>query len=273
MELFDKMIMPVLCYGSEVWGFHPGDAVERVHRQFCKNTVNNIVYRELGRTNVQCVRVVRIIKYWLKIVKSPTRLIKTVYDILLVDAENGKGNWVSLLKNLLETYGFGYVWENQGVENDTAFLVVFKQRVRDNFGQMVHRELEGTSRGNSYILYHEHFICAKYLDVVKTERHRIALSRLRSSNHRLAIESGRWHKPQPIPLQERKCQTCNVLEDEFHFVLVCPVYSQLRKQYVSKYYYERPSMFKFIELMSSVNVKTITKLANFVFKAFKMRTI
>ena len=50
------MIMPSLCYGSEVWGFHQGEAIERVHLQFCKrflhlkyNTVNNIVY-ELGRT-------------------------------------------------------------------------------------------------------------------------------------------------------------------------------------------------------------------------------
>ena len=35
-DLFDKMIMPTLCYGSEVGGFHKGEAIERVHLQFCK---------------------------------------------------------------------------------------------------------------------------------------------------------------------------------------------------------------------------------------------
>ena len=69
-DLFDKMIMPILCYGSEVWGFHKGEDIERIYLQFCKrflhlkyNTVNNIVYRyyELGRTNMQCVRYVGIV--------------------------------------------------------------------------------------------------------------------------------------------------------------------------------------------------------------------
>ena len=70
-DLFDKIIMPILCYGSEVWGFHKVEAIERVHLQFCKrilhlkyNTVNNSVYYELGRTNMQCVRYVRIVKKW-----------------------------------------------------------------------------------------------------------------------------------------------------------------------------------------------------------------
>ena len=34
--------------------------------------------------------------------------------------------------------------------------------------------------------------------------HRVALTRLRTSNHRLAVESGRWHKPHVLPLIERK---------------------------------------------------------------------
>ena len=43
------------------------------------NTVNNIVYYELGRKNMQCVRYVRIVKYWLKIMKSKdTRFTKIV---------------------------------------------------------------------------------------------------------------------------------------------------------------------------------------------------
>lgn len=36
LELFDKLILPILNYGSEVWGFHKGDTIERIHTQFCK---------------------------------------------------------------------------------------------------------------------------------------------------------------------------------------------------------------------------------------------
>ena len=89
--------------------------MERVHLRFCKlffhlkyNTVNNIVYYGLGRTNIQCVRYVRIIvKYWLKIMKcNDTRFTKIVYNVLLCDAQNGNFNWVSSLKKLIVNVRF-----------------------------------------------------------------------------------------------------------------------------------------------------------------------
>ena len=170
---------------------------------------------------MQCVRYVRIVKYWLKIMKcNDTRFTKIEYNVVLCDAQNGKVNWVSRLKNLLETLGFGHVWLYQSVENDKLFFRIFIQRIRDNYGQRLHFELENMSRGKYFILYHKHFVASKYLEIVKTESHRIALGRLSSSNHRLAIESGRWHKPHPTPVDKRKCMLCDDIEDEYHFICI-----------------------------------------------------
>ena len=36
LELFDRLIVPILCYGGEVWGFSKSVQQERVHLQFCK---------------------------------------------------------------------------------------------------------------------------------------------------------------------------------------------------------------------------------------------
>ena len=36
IDLFDKLILPILNYCSETWGFIQANAVERVHLQFCK---------------------------------------------------------------------------------------------------------------------------------------------------------------------------------------------------------------------------------------------
>ena len=56
LDLFDKIVLPILLYGSEIWGFENLDLLERVHVQFCKiilclkqSTPNMIVYAELGR--------------------------------------------------------------------------------------------------------------------------------------------------------------------------------------------------------------------------------
>ena len=40
LELFDKLVSPVLNYASEVWGFAKANHIERVHLQFCKRLLS-----------------------------------------------------------------------------------------------------------------------------------------------------------------------------------------------------------------------------------------
>ena len=56
VRLFDFMVLPILCYGPEVWGFHKAVDIERVHTQFLKQllsvrqlTSNVYMYGETGR--------------------------------------------------------------------------------------------------------------------------------------------------------------------------------------------------------------------------------
>lgn len=53
-----------------------------------------------------------------------------------------------------------------------------------------------------------------------------------------------------VSLHERKCRVCfNTLEDEFHFVLECPLCSEMRKKCIKKYFLTRPN----IHIFSSEN--------------------
>ena len=36
LELFDRLVMPILNHGSEVLGLHPGKTLDRIDMQFCK---------------------------------------------------------------------------------------------------------------------------------------------------------------------------------------------------------------------------------------------
>ena len=66
------------------------------------------------------------------------------------------------------------------------------------------RYVNDSTRSNTYTLICD-FNCKTYLDTIEISKLRIALTRLRSSSHRLKIETGRWHKPNTIPLSEGKC--------------------------------------------------------------------
>ena len=46
-----------------------------------------------------------------------------------------------------------------------------------------------------------------YLQLIHIKKCGVSLSRVKVSAHRLAIETGRWHKPIAVPVDERKCRT------------------------------------------------------------------
>ena len=280
LELFDKLISPILNYSCEVWGFCQANAIERVHMQFCKKllgvkktTQNDFVYGELGRENYATKRVFIIIKYWFKILQTPeNKYTKIIYNMMLHDLEElpNKTNWASLVRDLLASLGFRNVWLAQGVGNIGAFLSVFKQRLHDNFMQNWHDRLNNSSRANFYKSAAQ-FQFQTYLEQINVFKYMQALSKLRMSSHRLAIESGRWARPTSIPINDPKCVHCNVLEDEFHFVIECKIFIELRTKYIPKYYWKRPSMYKFIKLLNTTKVKLLRNLSVYVYLAFKCR--
>ena len=45
----------------------------------------------------------------------------------------------------------------------------------------------------------------------------------------------------------------------------------LRKKYIRRYYWQRPNMLKFIELMSTEHCKTLKNLSVFIEKGFRLR--
>ena len=75
VELFRPMVMPVVLYGSEVWGYHVIRDVQILHMKFLKhtlcvqrNTCNDIVYGELGVYPLEVDIKVRMVKYWIRLV-------------------------------------------------------------------------------------------------------------------------------------------------------------------------------------------------------------
>ena len=86
--------------------------------------------------------------------------------------------------------------------------------------------------------------------------------------HRLEIEAGRWVRANRVPVNERKCVLFNVMEDEYYFVLEYQRYIETRQKYITKYYWQRPSMHKFIELINSDDTKLLRTVGSFVYQAF-----
>ena len=90
LDLFDKLISPILNYSNVVWGFSQANVIGRVHLQFCKKvlgvkktTKNDFVYGELGRTTYITRRYFDIVKYWFKILSAAeNKYVKIIYNLI-----------------------------------------------------------------------------------------------------------------------------------------------------------------------------------------------
>ncbi len=110
-----------------------------------------------------------------------------------------------------------------------------------------------------------------YLDLLPSSL-RMFFCRLRLSVHPLRIQTGRYGRNR-IARDQRYCLFCNShdIEDEYHFMLICPFLEEIRKKYVTKYYYQRPSMFKFLEMLGIDSKTKLIKISLFIKYALNKR--
>ena len=61
------------------------------------------------------------------------------------------------------------------------------------------------------------------------------------------------------------------LEYEYHFLLACPRFRDLRQKYFKRYYYTWPSIHTFIALMNSKSPSVLMNISKFLIEAFERR--
>ena len=81
-----------------------------------------------------------------------------------------------------------------------------------------------------YSLFKHDYKISSYLDLIRNSANRKDLVKVRISNHKLMIKTGRYNQ---TSRNDRFCPICNsgIIEDEFHFLFHCPKYSIPREKF------------------------------------------
>jgi len=81
LALFDSLVVPLIMYGSEVWGIYNTPEVDEIHLRFCKLILgvkqqksNASVFGELGRFLLAVICKQRSMYYWIKVMNKPDSL-------------------------------------------------------------------------------------------------------------------------------------------------------------------------------------------------------
>ncbi len=147
--------------------------------------------------------------------------------------------------------GLGNVW----AKTLNQHLAIVKQRLEDIERQTWQGEMNNDTKKDkrqknklrTLRTFKLNYAFEGYLNQVSNIKHRIQLTKLRLSNHKLEIETGRYSKPYKKP-EERLCTICKEnTEDEQHFLMDCPAYKK-----------DRSELYHFIEQESNMKIYKMT---------------
>ena len=111
-----------------------------------------------------------------------------------------------------------------------------------------------------------------YLKFDIPKYNRSLITKIRISAHSLAIETGRYCKPN-IAANERFCKFCkDQVEDEIHFLLHCPLYKDFRENNsIFKNVFKEDDIRSVTYLLNPNNLCNTKQICNYLSQAFKAR--
>ena len=302
IHLFDHTIKPIVLYGSEIWGVFKTnsaackradnnpfndlflyDHADKLHFRFLKyilgvnrKSSNIAVLSETGRYPLYFSIISSMIKYAHRLESLSEGLL---YDAFICNKELSAKNiqtWYSAVSYIIEKLDINMA---QRLRNITDIV---GKKLQKNFNdywkkeQMQYRNSED-GKLDTYFKLKDCFKREEYL-VLKEFKLRQNISKIRISSHSLKIETGRYGINR-LDRSKRTCDLCNcqVVENEVHFILQCPVYSEIRKLYfqqVSKTcqnFSNLSAWEKFLWLFNNEDISVLKSLGNYIEKATTMR--
>ena len=151
------------------------------------------------------------------------------------------------------------------------FRHICHERARNYFVSTWQSDLcsADTSIARIYRLYKSSLGTECYLKSISNPKLSVALSKLRVSSHDLEIERGRYVRPK-LNVDERFCLSCNVVENEEHFVTACKD-NELERALFTNKLEKRDSSFanltnrdKLIFLMTCADSQILTWFRRFI---------
>ena len=113
-------VLPILLYGSEVWGYSNLDYIEKLHLKLCKivlvvkkSTANVMVYGELGRHPISVQVKSRMLNYWFRIASGTVvKLSSILYKLMLNISNEIECKWIKCraIEKTLNDLGLSNIW-------------------------------------------------------------------------------------------------------------------------------------------------------------------
>ena len=271
MDLFEKMVVPILLYGCEIWGYENLAMLEKLHIKAIKfmlhlhkSTKNAMVYGESGRCPLSFIVKSRIIGFWADMIVKSDKTSSRVYFLLRDLHENGiySSPWLMTVRDVLHEVGLECVWNSNRFSSKKSLLNIVKSQQALLFKTKWRNELESSSKCLLYKNFKSDIVLERNITYLP-ESLVFTMIKFRCSNHKIPMEQGRKFG---IEREDRICPKCNLnsVGDEFHLIFECPSVELERNKFIPAHFRQVKSTFNLCKLFGDKSPKVTLNLAKFL---------
>ena len=216
---------------------------------------------ELGRYPLEITIKSKMVGFWKRFVQAKELKLSYLLYQSLIHSSNVKSKCLACIESILNHIGRPDIWYSQRNCSINPLSKYVKNMLIDQYTQEWYGKADQSSKATTYFSFKNEYTLESYF-ILLSQKFYIKLFKLRTGNHKLPVETGRWDG---LDISERKCTLCtlNDIGDEFHYILKCPYFHTERQLYLKSYYIQRPNMLKFGELLKTKSTSVLTKLSKF----------
>lgn len=133
-------MLPILLYGSEVWGYENLDIIERIHIEFLrritkcrKSTPKYMLYAEFGRQPLYIHVYQRMINFWIRLLAGKTSKLSYKMYLYMLHSNEINSKWINQICNILDHSGRHDIWARQSNDINLSTGKLIKQNLLANF--------------------------------------------------------------------------------------------------------------------------------------------
>ena len=245
INLYDKMILPISIYNCEVWGCRliPSNpkndkpfnrdnlskqTPEILHfrylkRLLCvaKRTSNWAVLSETGRYPITLKISELMIKYLIHVKNTNSPILKAAFETSIQLSDKGYNSWFNSMSKLLKFVNLEKLLarSDNEIRGEVATMKSSLREIYDNVWFRERGELFENSKLDFLVSLKENLCMSPYLLKCSIPSFRSAITKIRTSAHKLPVETGRYKN---VPRENRLCPFgCNVVGNESHYMFEC----------------------------------------------------
>lgn len=272
-KLYESCVVPITDYFSGIWGFVKTPESSKIHNRAMRHflgvhskTPIFALQGDIGWMLPKFRHYVNMFRLWNRLIKcDENRIVKKIF---LWDYSQVNGSWTYEFVQICHLFDIDTVFQSLSLVNIKRVIEVAKVLQNTEWKANVTTK----PKLRTYVKFKENCETETYVTCMISKGCRSLLAQFRSGILPLTVETGRYGN---VPLNNRLCPLCslNVVEDEFHFLCVCPIYNEFREalyNHISlsnEHFRNMPDDVKFITIMASDQ----RKLATYIYESWCKR--